>query len=318
MLPAGDPADEPVTGAPAGAAGGPAGASSPSGPDDVSYQPGSATVSGPAGQRNRADQRGPADQRDPSDQGDPDQREPARTATATADPDSPAGPAGSARRTGRASAPPGASASGGAGRGTRTGGLLGWLRSPRKDSAGPARAGTPGTWTSEETVRLRRRRRWFITGIAAGAALIVIALCAGTVAVVGAVGGFRDSTDDAREARELRASECLSLEQRLNRLVPPGSATTPQARAVAVRDENAAVRIYVDQLRDNRAQDGWRQLLDARTTYAEALDLQAKSRTPAFYVPPRAPDGVAVTDELVDSSPASCAGAVRRLAVPDL
>ena len=87
---------------------------------------------------------------------------------------------------------------------------------------------------------------------------------------------------------------------------------------MAIRDENSAVRIYITQIRDQRGQDGWRQLLDARTAYAEALDLQAKSRTPAFYVPPRAPDGVAVTDELVDWSPEPCAGPIRRLAVPDL
>jgi hypothetical protein len=87
---------------------------------------------------------------------------------------------------------------------------------------------------------------------------------------------------------------------------------------VAVRDENAAVRIYVDELTDRQAQDGWRQLLVARTAYAEALDVQAKSKTPAFYVPPRAADGAAVSDQLIGRSPESCAGAVRRLAVPDL
>ena len=110
----------------------------------------------------------------------------------------------------------------------------------------------------------------------------------------------------------------LSLEQRLNRLVPPGAAGSPAARAVAVRDENAAVRIYIDELRDRRDQDGWRQLLDARTAYAEALDVQVKSKTPAFYVPPRAADGAAVSDQLIGRSAAACAGAVRRLAVPDL
>lgn len=272
-----------MTGAPAGAA---------ADPDDLRYPPGSAAVSSPA------DQHGPA-----GGPGDPPNSE------------GPAGRSGSGRPTGRA----GATAAGGpgAGRGAR-GGLLGWLRGGKKDSAGPERAGTPGTWTSEESVRLRRRRRWFITGIAAGAALIVVALCAGTVALFSAVSGFQDSTDEIRATQELRDGGCLRLEQRLNRLVPPGSATTPPARALAVRDENAAVRIYVDELRDDRSQDGWRQLLDARTTYAEALDVQAKSRTPAFYVPPRAPDGVAVTDLLVDRSPPSCAGAIRRLAVPDL
>ena len=136
--------------------------------------------------------------------------------------------------------------------------------------------------------------------------------------MISAVDGFRDQADDARETRQLRDADCLSLEQRLNRLSPPGAAATPAARAVAIRDENAAVRIYVNALRDRRDQDGWRQLLDARTAYAEALALQAKSKTPAFYVPPRAPDGVAVSDQLIERSPEPCAGPVRRLAVPDL
>jgi hypothetical protein len=281
--------DEPVTGAPAGAAAGPAD------PDDLRYPPGSATVS------SSADRPGPA-----SGPGGP--------AGSATNPNSPAGPSDSGRPSGRT----GATAAGpGAGRGAR-GGLLRWLRGAGKDSAGPAGAGTPGTSPSQESVRLRRRRRWFIAGIAAGAALIVVALCAGTVALVSAVSGLQDSTDEVRAARDLRDGACLRLEQRLNRLVPPGSAGTPQGRAIAVRDENAALRIYVDEVRDDRSQDGWRQLLDARTTYAEALDVQAKSRTPAFYVPPRAPDGLAVTDLLVDRSPSSCAGAIRRLAVPDL
>jgi hypothetical protein len=108
------------------------------------------------------------------------------------------------------------------------------------------------------------------------------------------------------------------LEQRLNRLVPPGATATPQARAVAIRDENTAVRIYVTVVRHPRDQDAWRQVLDARTAYAEALDRQAKSRTPAFFVTPRTPDGRPVTDLLIRWSPAPCAGPVRRLAAPDL
>jgi hypothetical protein len=170
----------------------------------------------------------------------------------------------------------------------------------------------------EQAAKLRRRRRLFVWGIVAGAALVAIALCAGTVGVISAVDGFRDRSAAVREAGELRDADCLSLEQRLNRLVPPGATASLPARATAIRDENAAVRIYVNGLRDTRGQDGWRRLLDARTAYAEALDAQAKSRTPAFYVPPRAADGGAVSDQLVSWSPASCAGAVRRLAGPDL
>jgi hypothetical protein len=138
------------------------------------------------------------------------------------------------------------------------------------------------------------------------------------VALVSGVTDFREQNAEAREDRRVRDGDCLGLEQRLNRLTPPGATTTVPARATAVRDENAAVRIYVEQLRDQQSQDGWRQLLDARTAYAEALDRQARARTPAFFVAPRTPDGHAVADQLVRWSPDACAGPIRRLAAPDL
>ncbi len=199
---------------------------------------------------------------------------------------------------------------------------------PGAGGAGSTAAGAPRPTGStatrssrapgEQDLRQRRRRRLFVAGIVAGAAVVAVALCAGTVGLLSTVDGFRDRADDRRVARELRDADCLSLEQRLNRLVPPGAAASPAARAAAIRDENAAVRIYVDVLRDRRDQDGWRQLLDARTAYAEALDRQAKSKAPAFYIPPRAADGAAVSDQLIVRSPEPCAGPVRRLAVPDL
>jgi hypothetical protein len=164
----------------------------------------------------------------------------------------------------------------------------------------------------------RRRRRWFVAGISAAAAVVVIALCAGALSVVRAVNGVQDRAADARESRRIRETDCLDLEQRLNRLAPPGSATGPAARATSIRDENAAVRIYVDRLDNQRDQDAWRQLLDARTLFSDALDRQAKSRTPAFYVAPRTTESLAVSDELAQWSPASCAGPIRRLAAPDL
>ena len=170
----------------------------------------------------------------------------------------------------------------------------------------------------EPDLKARRRRRLFIGGIVAGAALIVIALCAGGLAVIATVSGFRDGAADAREDRQLRDSACLGLETRLNRLTPPGATLTPQARAVAVRDENAAARIYITQVGGERTADNWRQLIDARAAFADALDAQAKTRTPAFFVAPAAGDGRAVTDQLARQSPAACAGAIRRLAAPEL
>ena len=156
--------------------------------------------------------------------------------------------------------------------------------------------------------RQRTRRRWMVAAIAAAAALVAIALCAGALGVVSAVDGVRDRRADARAERQQQDTACLELEQRLNKLVPPGATGTPQARATAIRDENAAVRIYVAALRGTSEQDAWRQLLDARTAYAESLDQQAKTRTPAFYVAPRADDGQAVADQLVRWSAPPCAG----------
>ena len=164
----------------------------------------------------------------------------------------------------------------------------------------------------------RRKRRLIVAGVAVAAAVVVIGLCAGGLAVLRAVSGFRDDAAGAREDRRLRDSACLELEGRLNRLVPPGATTTPQARAVAVRDENAASRIYVGRLDDQRVSDGWRELLDARTSFAEALDAQAKSRTTAFFVAPAPRDGVSLADQLARWSPPACAGPIRRLAAPDL
>ncbi|MFI5932934.1 hypothetical protein [Actinoplanes sp. NPDC051494] len=167
---------------------------------------------------------------------------------------------------------------------------------------------------SEVDPAKRRRRRWFLGAVGAGAALIVAVLCAGGVAVVAAVSGFRDDADELQEERQVHNAACLELEGQLNRLVPPGATTATAARADAVRDENAALRIYIGQLPAGRAADGWRQLVDARTAYAEALGGDA----PAFYAAPRDAEGRAVSDELVRLSPSGCAGPIRRLQAPDL
>jgi hypothetical protein len=188
-------------------------------------------------------------------------------------------------------------------------------------AAGPAtgsRTGAVAAKQRADTRRQRNRRRWLVAGIAAAAALVAIALCAGVLGVIAAVTGVRERAADVREDRRQQDTACLDLERRLNHLVPPGATGTPAARAIAIRNENAAVRIYVAVTPGTREQDAWRQLLDARTAYAEALDQQAKARTPAFFVAPKASDGSAVSDQLVRWSPASCAGSIRRLSAPDL
>lgn len=148
--------------------------------------------------------------------------------------------------------------------------------------------------------------------------MVLLGLCAGGLAVGSAVSGIRENAAGAREARELRDQACLELETRLNRLVPPGAEIDPQARAQAVRDENVALRIYLEQVGDEETLDGWRQLVDARTQFADALDGEQADRTPAFFVAPRTDSGDATTDSLLRRSPAACSGAIRRLSSPDL
>jgi hypothetical protein len=175
--------------------------------------------------------------------------------------------------------------------------------------------------------QLRRRRRWVIAGVAVGAALLVLALCGGLAAVVAGIDRERDDHHDNRRLSASGETTCLELERRLNRVAPPGAAPDAARRATAIRDENAALRPYLTDATvsapgprggDMQRMARWQQLLDARTTYAEALDRQASARTPAFFQPPRSPQGVAVADHLLSSSPAACAGAIRRLAAPDL
>ncbi|MEV4344884.1 hypothetical protein AB0J83_10440 [Actinoplanes sp. NPDC049596] len=166
--------------------------------------------------------------------------------------------------------------------------------------------------------RQRRRRQWFVAGISIGAALVVIAMCVGALSVIDAIDDVRDQASDAREVRQSRDDRCFELERRLNKLVPPGATTSPAARATAIRNENEAVRIFVGAAPSAGDPDDWRQLIDARGVYADALDRQTKTNSPAFYVAPRNDAGDPVADDLVNAAPGSCAGSIRRLAAPEL
>ena len=219
-------------------------------------------------------------------------------------------PAGAATTTSLGAGTPPGPAAGRPGAAPATG-----ARSAGQRATGSTGAVSAGA-TPEAEARKRRRRRLYMIGISVGAALVVIALCAAGLAVLRAF--FRDEAVDTRPDLRLRDTACLELETRLNRLVPPGATTSPRARATAVRDENAATRIYVSRLHDQRVSDGWRELLDSRTAYAEALDAQVKSRTPAFYVAPAPRDGVSLADQIARWSPGACAGPIHRLAAPDL
>ncbi|MDR7280838.1 hypothetical protein [Catenuloplanes atrovinosus] len=180
------------------------------------------------------------------------------------------------------------------------------------------------------------RRGW--TLIVAGAlVLIVLVSCGALLAVMAAVRGAVDlNREDRAVEAEVRTdvdAACLDLEQRLNRLVPPGATNGPAARAKAIRDENVAARPFLLELERVRAahsaghagdyldqewSDGWRQVIEARASYADALDRAAGGGDPAFYLPPRDEDADPVADRLIADGPDGCDGPLRRLTEPSL
>lgn len=178
----------------------------------------------------------------------------------------------------------------------------------------------------------KKRRRLVVWGVA-GAVVLVIFLGCMTAGLVVRSGleWITDSGHDDRNGTRLQQS-CLDLEERLNRLTPPGATSgDPRRRADAIRDENAAVRPLLDELaamdadsKQNRDKDrerwagGWQRLVAARGAYADGLDRRAGGGEPAFFLDPLNRDGDPVVDELADDGPQTCSGPLRRLASPDL
>ncbi|MDW5326283.1 hypothetical protein [Plantactinospora sp. KLBMP9567] len=178
----------------------------------------------------------------------------------------------------------------------------------------------------------RRRRRLTIAGIA-GAAVLVLLVCGCLGAFAAGLGRFARESDRERTAQARGDSACRELERRLNRLTPPGATGSPGARAAAIRDENAAVRPFLSEIErlrgwwgndrddpdDDRGGRGesWQRLVDARASYADALDRQVTNGEPAFFIAPRDPAGRPVVDRL-QHGPEECASAARRLGAPDL
>ncbi|MFY1689958.1 hypothetical protein [Plantactinospora sp. WMMB782] len=189
----------------------------------------------------------------------------------------------------------------------------------------------------------RRRRRLTIAGIA-GAAVLVLLVCGCLGAFAAGLGRLARESDRDRTAQARADSACRELEKRLNRLTPPGATGSPGERAAAIRDENAAVRPFLSEVerlrgwwggdRDDDRDDGgpdddsgdrgrpgrgesWQRLVDARTSYADALDRQVTHGDPAFFLAPRDAAGRPLVDRL-QRGPQECAAAARRLAAPDL
>ncbi|BCB85169.1 hypothetical protein [Phytohabitans suffuscus] len=194
------------------------------------------------------------------------------------------------------------------------------------DDDAPAPAETAPDKPAQPPADARRRRRLLVIG-GGILAVLVIAVCAGGIAVISAINGIVDRAEENERSVTRTDAACVELERRLNRLVPPGAAANPQARATAVRNENAAVRPFLAELgqlpgarREHRQdwQDAWTRLVEARSAYAGALERQASGGEPAFFVPPQGQHGKPVVERLLDAGPASCDGSVRRLAAPDL
>jgi hypothetical protein len=205
---------------------------------------------------------------------------------------------------------------------------------PGTDETGPddRSAGDTGAGSRAGADPARRRRRLIIGGIVAGVVVLLLLACVAAAAVIRAGAELVDRADDTERRYDRLAEACLELETRLNRIVPPGATGgDPRRRADAVRDENAALRPLLVELeamsarrehREDRRRaewaSGWRQLVEARTAYAEALDRQATAGDPAFFLAPREPGDGSVIETIERSGPDSCAGAVRRLGHPDL
>lgn len=193
------------------------------------------------------------------------------------------------------------------------------------DDDAPTPAETAPDKPPADAASSRRRRLLAIGG--GLLALLVIGVCAGCIAVVSAIDGLTDRAEENERNVARTDAACVELERRLNRLVPPGAAADPRARATAVRNENAAVRPFLAELeqlpgdrREHRQdwQDAWSRLVEARSAYAQALERQAAGGEPAFFVPPQGQRGKPVVERLIDAGPDSCDGSVRRLAAPDL
>ncbi|GIF64643.1 hypothetical protein Ais01nite_26780 [Asanoa ishikariensis] len=164
--------------------------------------------------------------------------------------------------------------------------------------------------------------------IVVAAVVVVLGACTGiSIGVARLVGAVDEASADGRD--RVRVDDaCRALEVRLNRVAPPGSAAGPRQRAVAIRNENAALQPFLDDLRrvaerdrDDRADDRtvnmWTELVEARTAYANALDRQASSGAPAFFVAPSGDRDLPVLERLEDLH-RDCSPSVRRLGAPDL
>nr|MDT0661680.1 hypothetical protein [Micromonospora sp. DSM 115978] len=199
------------------------------------------------------------------------------------------------------------------------------------DAAGSGDAARSGDTAGSGRARGSGGRRPWVWIALAVAAAVTLLVCVGFGAAAAGVGRLIRHADDAQETVSRTEAACLALERRLNRLVPPGSTGDPGRQAAAIRDENAAVQPFlseIDQLRgrwheddDDRGReswaDGWRALVNARTSYADALDRQVTNGDPAFFIAPQDQRGRPLLDRL-ERGPHECGGPARRLAAPDL
>ncbi|MBE1487064.1 hypothetical protein [Plantactinospora soyae] len=196
----------------------------------------------------------------------------------------------------------------------------------------PGSGGQPSAAARRPLDPAARRRRWLVGGGIAGAAVLVLLVCGCLGAAAAGLGRFAREADLERTAQSRAESACRDLEKRLNRLNPPGAAANPGQRAAAIRDENAAVQPFLSEIErlrgwwsededDDDRRDGrgesWRELVDARSSYADALDRQVTNGDPAFFIAPQDHAGRPVLDRL-ERGPDSCGAAARRLAAPDL
>jgi hypothetical protein len=187
---------------------------------------------------------------------------------------------------------------------------------PGTPPATPSDPAAPGPSASKPAAR------WLLpAAIGLGVLLLIAVLVVGCVLWrIGARAGAR------ADAGSRLGESCTQLEQRLNRLIPPGATRSAADRADAIRDEDTATGLLIAELdrlperaRSYRSLPAdWHELVAARERYASDLDAGRQTGRPAFFVMTRTIDGTDRVERIIHRSPDSCHASVRRLAAPDL
>ena len=129
----------------------------------------------------------------------------------------------------------------------------------------------------------RRSRRLVIAAVVA-AVVVVLGACTAPIGAVRLVGAVDEASADGRDRARVDDA-CRALEVRLNRVAPPGPRAGPHA-AAAIRNENAAVKPFLDELRRVRRARPGRRRRPAGEQVDGAVEPAPPTRTRSTGRPP--------------------------------